>query len=300
MSVRVDVEEIQTTKGEKFLAYVLAVFLLIGGIWTYQKIDDYVAEAIELNATAPGKQVAIERLEAAQRRHSQARGRERAALENLELRREAYRTALDAGRSAAALERGYRAASREYERAQEEQRRALQEVRAALPAAREASRLSEAEIKRRIDRRDLFTVLIRLGFVAAALAFGYWFLARLRSRGSRYYPLGFAVVGFASVLALVMAGDYITDYVEPFDLGPLVLSLFGVAMTVVAFVALQRYLARRLPVRRVRKQECPFCGYPVRGAAHCEGCGRQVTGECARCSGPRRVGTQHCAVCGAS
>ena len=300
MSARVDVEEIQTTKGEKLLAYVLAVFLLVGGIWTYQKIDDYVAEAVEVSATAAGNQVAIERLETAQRRHARARGRERAALENLELRREAYRTALDAGGPAAALERAYRAASRDYERVQEEERQALQAVKAALPAARDASRLREAEIERRVDRRELFTALIRLAFVAAVLAFGYWLLARLRSRGSRYYPLGFAFVGFAAVLALVMAGDYITDYVEPFDLGPLVLSLFGVVVTVVAFVALQRYLARRLPLRRVRKQECPFCGYPVRGSAYCEGCGRQAIGECARCSGPRRVGTQHCAVCGAS
>ena len=42
MSTRVDVEEIQTTKSEKLLAAVLALFLLIGGIWVYVKIDDAV------------------------------------------------------------------------------------------------------------------------------------------------------------------------------------------------------------------------------------------------------------------
>ena len=42
MSTRVDVEEIQTTKGEKLLAVVLTIFLLIGGVWTYAKIDDAV------------------------------------------------------------------------------------------------------------------------------------------------------------------------------------------------------------------------------------------------------------------
>src|SRR5439155_5723358 len=42
VSTRVDVEEIQTTKGEKLLAVVLAAFLLIGGIWVYAKIDDAV------------------------------------------------------------------------------------------------------------------------------------------------------------------------------------------------------------------------------------------------------------------
>jgi hypothetical protein len=42
MSTRVDVEEIQTTTSEKLLALVLTVFLLIGGVWTYQRIDDVV------------------------------------------------------------------------------------------------------------------------------------------------------------------------------------------------------------------------------------------------------------------
>jgi hypothetical protein len=48
MTTRVDVEEIHTTKSEKLLAAVLAVFLLIGGIWTYQRIDDWVRDRIAL------------------------------------------------------------------------------------------------------------------------------------------------------------------------------------------------------------------------------------------------------------
>ena len=46
MSTRVDVEEIQTTKSEKLLAAVLALFLLIGGIWVYVKIDDAVRTVV--------------------------------------------------------------------------------------------------------------------------------------------------------------------------------------------------------------------------------------------------------------
>ena len=65
-----------------------------------------------------------------------------------------------------------------------------------------------------------------------------------------------------------------------------------------AFVALQRYLAGRVPLRRVRKRECPFCGFPVGENEHCEGCGREVVAECATCSQPRRVGTLHCGACG--
>ena len=101
------------------------------------------------------------------------------------------------------------------------------------------------------------------------------------------------------MLSLVLAGDYVTDYIDVQQLGPLVLSAAGIALTLFAFWWLQRYLAQRLPLRRVRKGECPFCGYPLRGGDHCEGCGRNVVAECGSCRSPRRVGTLHCGACGA-
>ena len=39
-------------------------------------------------------------------------------------------------------------------------------------------------------------------------------------------------------------------------------------------------------------------GYPGGAGPHCEGCGRDLVAPCARCEAPRRVGTEHCAVCG--
>jgi hypothetical protein len=125
-------------------------------------------------------------------------------------------------------------------------------------------------------------------------------LARLRSKDSRYLPIGLAAVGFAAILALVMAGDYVTDYVDPLELGPLVLAIAGVGLTLVAFVALQRYLQKRIPHHRIRKGECPFCGFPGRSGPHCEGCGHAVVAECPACAEPRRIGALHCGACGAS
>lgn len=107
-----------------------------------------------------------------------------------------------------------------------------------------------------------------------------------------------ASVGAAALLALVMAIDYLTDYIDVTNLGVLVLSIAGALMTVGAFAALQRYLARRLPERRVRHGDCPFCGYPARETAHCEDCGRDVISECSTCHEPRRIGTRHCRACG--
>ena len=303
MSARVEVEDVQTTKGEKLLAVVLTIFLLIGGVWAYQKIDDAVRTTTPPDFSyrgTPEEQAAIARLRNADRRLRRAERAAAAARDNLELRREAYRTALDEGREAPALRAVYVRSQRRLTQAERERRAAAQAVAQAQPSAFAAQR-EIAEVQQgRFERRELLAFVFRLAFVLATVAFGYWFLARLRRRGSRYYAVGIAVVAFAAILAFAMAVDYLTDYFEPLDLGPLVISLFGIAVTLLAFVGLQRYLARRIPQWRVRKGECPFCGFPVRGNEHCEGCGRQVIAPCAQCSQPRRVGTRHCAGCGAA
>lgn len=303
MSTRVDVEEIQTTKSEKLLAVVLAGFLLIGGIWVYVKIDDAVRTSTPVDFSytgTPAQHAALLRREVANARQGQAERQARAARNNLVLRREAYRTALDANRPAPQLEKAYKRAQARLTRATRELAAAGAAAARAQPAADAAQSAIDEVRQGRENRRELLAFVFRLAFVLANIVFGYWLLARLRRRRSRYYPVGMAFVGYATVLAFVMAGDYLTDYFDPLDLGPLVLSLVGIVATLIAMVMLQRYLAKRLPSRRVRKSECPFCGYPVRGNTHCEGCGRDVIAPCAQCDEPRRVGAAHCGVCGAA
>jgi hypothetical protein len=303
MSTRLDVEEIQTTKSEKLLAIVLAGFLLIGGLWAYVKIDDTVRTSTPPDYSytgTPAERAALNRLEFANARHARAARQAVAARDNLELRREAYRTALDANRPAPQLEKAYNRAQARLTQAQSELAAAGAAAARAQPAG-DAARSSIDKVRQgRANKRELLAFAFRLAFVLANIVFGYWLLARLRRRMSRYFPVGMAFVGYSTVLAFVMAGDYLTDYFDPIDLGPLVLSLVGITATLIAFVVLQRYLAKRLPFRRVRKSECPFCGYPVRGNTHCEACGRDVIAPCAQCDEPRRVGTLHCGACGAA
>lgn len=298
MAAHVEIEDIQTTKSEKLLAVVLAAFLFIAALWAYQRIDDAVRGAIEIPVAAPADQAVLERARIAQERLFTAQEAEAQALESLTVAREAYRTELDAGRPAPALEDAYENARSGYAAAQAEVAAAEAEASALQPAATAAQERGAAAAQAASRRQALLTFALRLVLALTSLAAGYLLLGRMRRRGSRYLPLALAWVGSAAVLALVLAGDYVTDYVDPLEQGPLVLAAAGVAMTVGAFVALQRYLARRLPFRRVRKSECPFCGYPARGEAHCEGCGREVVAACARCSAPRRVGTLHCGACG--
>ena len=228
---------------------------------------------------------------------SKSRGRARSELE---LRREAYRTALDAGQPAEELERRYREAERTHDLAAARVARAQRELRAAEPAARAAEARISADFERKQRRRDLVTFLLRVAFVVISFVGGLVLLGRLRTRNSRYLPLAAALVGAATILAFVLTGDYLTDYLEPYDVGLLALSLVGVAATLLAFFGLQRYISRRLPQRRVRKRQCPFCGFPESGGDHCEACGRQIVAPCARCGSARRVGALHCGACGAA
>jgi hypothetical protein len=300
-STRVDAEELESTRGENVLAVVLTVFLLIGALWTYARIDDLARDSIAPARMSADERAATGRLAAADRRLFAAQGEEAQSRRDLELAREAYRTALDAGRKAPELERAYVQAQARNAQAQARAAAARAAAAAAAPAARRAETSFAARAGRASRGQAWIAAGLRLAFAAALLVLGYLLLARMRRQRTRYLPVAYAVVATAAILALVLAGDYVTDYVDPLELGPLVLSLFGVAATLLAFAALQRHLATRVPIRRVRRGECPFCGYPVRaGNPRCEGCGREVIGECATCGSARRVGTAHCPACGAA
>ena len=204
-------------------------------------------------------------------------------------------------------ESAFRRAERRFLAAERRTRRSAAAAARARPAAVRAQRRLEARqrvAQRRaddeLDDRKLTTFLLRLGWVVAVMGAGFALQDRLRRRRSRYLTAGLAFVGFAAVQAFVMAADYTTDYIDVGEIGPAVLSATGIAMSLAAMVALQRYLAKRLPARRVKRRECPVCAYPVSTNHFCEGCGREVIGECSTCGNERRVGTARCGACGAS
>lgn len=307
---RVGDGEIETSTAEKVLALVLAIFIAIGAIWAYVKLDE-VAKP-ETSAYLPnqalvnrGELATITRHREANRETAAAQRDRRAATRQLELHREAYRTALDAGEPAAELQIEYEeaqatfaAASRELGAASAAEART---AAAAGEAEAHANELREDAVSQRDDeetKHDRIVFLLRLTLLIAMLAISYRLLLRLRSRNSRYLPAALALIGATAVLALAMAGDYTDSYLEFDEVGPLAISIAGIALTLVAFVALQRFLAKRVPIRRVRRGECTFCGFPLHGTRHCEGCGRAAIASCSNCQRDRRVGTPRCGYCG--
>lgn len=293
----VDIDEIQTTRGEKVLALVLVVFLLVGLVWAYVKLDvrDPYRAAPSLS---PTEQAAVDAYARAQSELLVAEGALSTARSDLEIRRERYRTALDADQPTAALAADYRASERTFVAAEERLAAAQARADETRPAAEAANKERYESIAAKQRREAQQTFLFRLLFTLVVLGSAFGLLQALR--GSRYFTLALAGVGAAAVLTLVFAGDYVEDYVEWSDTGAVVLSLAGIALTIAAFWSLQRYLQRRIPLRRIRKGECPFCGFPVAGNASCEGCGRTVAGSCAHCDARRRVGVQFCGSCGAA
>jgi hypothetical protein len=306
---RVGDGEIETSTAEKVLALVLAVFIAIGAIWGYVKLDE-VAKRDPVPYAPAQKLIGAEAFstiqshEQATRSVERARRERRAATRRLELRREAYRTALDADEPSAELRVEYESAQARFASVSRELEGAVRIEAQTRPGAVKAQqRLSElrqrAAEQEDQDRahHDRVVFLLRLALLTLMLATAYWLLVRLRSRNSRYLPAALAWIGATAILAVVMAADYTDNYIEFAEVGPLAISIAGIAVTLGAFVALQRFLAKRVPARRVRRGECPFCGFPLHDK-HCEGCGRAVIASCSSCHEDRRVGTPRCGNCG--
>lgn len=290
------VDEIQTTRGEKALAFVLGIFLLIGLVWGYDQLDTRRSTWDDQPSYTAEEQAAIDAEVAAQNELAAAQEAQRVAFRELDLKRERYRTALDAGRTAPGLEAEYQRAERKLVSVRERVRDAQRVAAAASGPANAARDRAFEELSQRGEREARVTFLSRLAYTLGVLGLAFGLLLRLR--GSRYFALGTAAVAAGAILSLVFAADYISDYVEWRDKGPVVISAVGIGLSLGAFWVLQRYLQRRIPLRRVRKGECPFCGFPARGNTTCEGCGRTVSASCGHCGERRRVGVLFCGSCG--
>src|SRR4051794_5568291 len=293
-----DLPDLNVTRGEKLLAVVLAIFLLIGGLWVY--FEPLSREPGPVHATAQQRQ-AIAASTRAQDELERARNRVQVRTDRYERAREDYRTDLDANTSTAVTKPRFERARSGLADAQRELSDARAQARRLAPAAAQAQRGVDAQADAADDRAGRNTFLLRLAWVLIGIGAAFALLDRLRRRRSSYFVAGVAAVMAATAQALVMAGDYLGDQIKWQDTGPLWIAVAGIVASLLALVGLERYLARRAPRRRVRKGQCPYCAYPLRaGGTHCEGCGRATIAACATCSADRRVGTPHCAACGAT
>ncbi len=324
-----DFDEIKTTRPEKFLAIILVVFMMIGSIWAYTNPlnrvqDNYQSQpsySNSVNCEGPNqsldqiqckyptaspqeKQYLISR-DQAQKKVGLESESVATAKAQVETAREAYRTQLDAGNKAPDLAGAYAKAQQELASV----RLRLDAAQAELDKASGPAKKAEQQIvkmQKQVERRqakqnksqEVVTFFLRAGYLLALLGIGFvWFQKTARSN-SRWLIVAMAFLAHATLMTFGFSIDYLGRYINWQDIGPLVLSLVGIALTILAFVAYQRFLTKRVPLRRVRKRECPQCGYAVLDGPHCEGCGFLAIDACHVCKHPRRVMSPYCASCG--
>ena len=191
---RVGDGEIETSRAEKVLAVVLAIFIAIGAIWAYVKLDE-VAQP-QVSTHQPNAALRDQAEQAAVDRHRQAIGEVRAARRDgqestrqLELRREAYRTVLDAGEPSAQLQAEYEAAQVRLAAASRDLKVAsATEERTRPPAVKAEARTEErrkdalAERDDEGTQHDRIVFLLRLVLLIGMLAASYRLLIRRAGR----------------------------------------------------------------------------------------------------------------------
>ena len=280
--------EIETSGAEKILAVVLAVFIAIGAIWGYVKLDEVAKSDSTCLCAGPeahrlrgilGDPERTGRRSVRSKGLGGSGGRPLAAWSSAARRIEPHWTPMNrrpsCGRSTSPLRPGSRLLREGWGRRHgrgADSSECGAGTGTAERAASSAPRSSEDEDRAQHDR---IVFLLRLALLILMLAAAYRLLIRLRSRHSRYLPAALAWIGATAILAVVMAADYTDNYIEFADVGPLAISIAGIALTLVAFVALQRFLAKRVPARRVRRGECPFCGSPFAKSRIARGAGER-------------------------
>jgi hypothetical protein len=313
-----DASEHAVARSERLLAWILAGFLLLALGWGYARIGDSIED---------GRRDGLAELQRPVEERGYAREDERSDLgliytysssaveearltaasraRSLERARERYRTAIESGESSETLKVAYRAADRRATASEEKLRERRRSRAAAIAKLRAYDRSvapgRDAELRAVEAYEDTAyrrIILWRTALALGSLALGLLLLRLTTARLPRAVTLAQSAVGAGALITLTLVVDYSAVNLDFYTAGPLGVAAIGSALTIAAFVALQRYLVRHRPARRIRSGECAACGQPS-ATPFCEGCGQPVIAPCGACAEPRRIGTAHCGSCGA-
>jgi len=310
----VEGEERELTRAEKWLAFGLVAFLLLGGVWILRQISGMVPhpnyEELRIAHRIGELEAPYWHAQAAHQAAINLENERLAALTNArqvyEFRREEYRVSLDRGIDDPELRALHETARADFESAEVrlEVARALTRARAAdLEVVGQpfldAQQALNREFSQRMARRELHLLLLR-GAYALPL-FGASLLAwhRLRRGGGTWTLLATSFAAFAGLQALLLVGQYswhlFRNYVQ------LAVSLFGAAVTTAAIVGLRRlaFAPDRLVKARLWRGRCPHCGFPGSTGKFCAHCGEPLQATCDACGQPRVVMVLYCGHCGA-
>jgi hypothetical protein len=326
-AIHPEIDEVESSRVEKLLALGLVVFLLVGGFWIMDRLGSLpprpdwtgisAAQGLpeaerELRVVEVDYQRGVEAVIQAQQTLDRARA-------EYEFRREEYRVALERDLASPELAAAHQRAKEAFEKAQGEFEVAetvASTLQARLAGPRETfERLQRAvgeAAKRAEDRYQLAIFALRFGYALPLFGLSVWLWLGLRRRRARHLILATSFMGFAGIQAVGLVGQY--GWYVLRDIGPIALSAAGSAVCIAGLVAVRRWAtsAKRLATSRLRRSQCPYCGFPlnpgllaagqVGGAGgpawHCPGCGRGLASTCAHCGQAGLAETPYCRHCG--
>jgi len=309
-----EMDEIESSRAEKLLAIGLVVFLLVGGFWILDRLGSLPTRPDYMTVAAaeglPAAESAYRQAETDYQRGLDAAEQARSAMEqaraDYEFMREEYRVALERGVDDPALAQAHETARVAFELASTrfeiaDAARASLETKLIEPLATYRTTVDRVDraAKRAEDRYQLIAFALRFGYTFPLFGLSVWLWLRLRRRNARYLILATGFMGFGGIQAVGLIGQYGWYLLR--DIGPIAISVTGSAVCVAGLVALRRWLgsARRLATSRLRRGQCPYCGFPLPdGTAHCVGCGRQVLESCPDCGHGNVRESPHCRGCG--
>ena len=144
-----------------------------------------------------------------------------------------------------------------------------------------------------------------------------FYYLRLKTRDSKYTSIATGFM-FAGSLLFAHTALYFFYYIIPHDILVAVWTFLnnipffrylvyylGMALIILIFgggvyILLKKVYAQdRVRKRRLMKEECPSCGFPLKlSKFFCSKCGKQVYTSCKKCKQPRLIDSDFCSNCG--
>ncbi len=304
-------EKLEATRGEKILASAMVIFLLMGGIYVlndlnnipekpqisfyYEKYNVYGLED-EQNSIDLELRIASDTLSAVKDEYS-------GSMEYYLFKREEYRVTLDKGEADEIKEVEYEKAKEKYEQS----RIKLDNAQAVYDGIEERLDQKRKEVfnAHNLARDDYNTahqiyrlkvMAVRLAFVMPLLLVAIFTFLRAKKVKSKYTIHANAFMAFASLLLIYMA--VVDVWKATHVIG---ISIFGASACAVtlAYLKKQFFSFERISMRRLRDNKCPWCNFPIRyTTSYCQNCGRKLAEKCPECGEMRPILTQFCPNCG--
>jgi hypothetical protein len=304
-------EKIETTRGEKILAFAMVIFLLIGGINVLNELED-IPERPWIDTYY--EKYGVYKLEAEERSIETELGTASETLANAEdefrraekdylFKREEYRVILDKGETDEVKEGEYEEARERYEESQvrlDAAQAVYDEIEVRLEQKREevlnARESASDEYGRDYQIYRLKVLAIRLAFVLPLLAVAIIVFLKAKKTRSKYIIHANAFMAFASLLLMYMIIENVWKVVH--IIGISILGAVACAISL-AYLKKQFFSFERVSMSRLKENKCPWCGFPVRyEMPYCQNCGKKLAEKCPECGKMRPILARFCPNCG--